>query len=154
MTRTPRRAARNCYLSLAVPVAAAALHLIAALGHSQVFPMPDRILAASATLAPASRVSAASTNPAMRAEHDGMAKAIRALAMDAVEQAKSGHPGLPMGAADIARKPSAPPPSTMRGSTSPSRPAFRQGGDEIIGSNGAFVGMTGFGASGLYKDLY
>lgn len=37
-----------------------------------------------------------------RAEHDLMANAIRALAMDAVEQAKSGHPGLPMGAADIA----------------------------------------------------
>src|SRR3989440_9704552 len=37
-----------------------------------------------------------------RAEHDRMANAIRALAMDAVEQAKSGHPGLPMGTADIA----------------------------------------------------
>jgi len=37
-----------------------------------------------------------------RANHDRMANAIRALAMDAVEQAKSGHPGLPMGAADIA----------------------------------------------------
>ncbi len=33
---------------------------------------------------------------------DEMANAIRALAMDAVEKAKSGHPGLPMGAADIA----------------------------------------------------
>src|SRR5215510_1583898 len=31
-----------------------------------------------------------------------MANAIRALAMDAVEQAKSGHPGLPMGMADAA----------------------------------------------------
>jgi transketolase len=31
-----------------------------------------------------------------------MANAIRFLAMDGVEQAKSGHPGLPMGAADIA----------------------------------------------------
>src|SRR5437868_6184355 len=31
-----------------------------------------------------------------------MANAIRALAMDAVEQAKSGHPGMPMGMADIA----------------------------------------------------
>ena len=31
-----------------------------------------------------------------------LANAVRALAMDAVEKAKSGHPGLPMGAADIA----------------------------------------------------
>jgi len=38
----------------------------------------------------------------LRAQHDLMANAIRALAMDAVEQAKSGHPGLPMGTADIA----------------------------------------------------
>src|ERR1700716_3917723 len=37
-----------------------------------------------------------------RVDHSGMANAIRALAMDAVEQAKAGHPGLPMGAADIA----------------------------------------------------
>ncbi|MCC0053311.1 MAG: transketolase [Rhodobiaceae bacterium] len=34
--------------------------------------------------------------------HQRMANAIRALAMDAVEAAKSGHPGMPMGAADIA----------------------------------------------------
>jgi transketolase len=37
-----------------------------------------------------------------RVDHSQMANAIRALAMDAVEKAKSGHPGLPMGAADIA----------------------------------------------------
>jgi transketolase len=36
------------------------------------------------------------------AQHQCMANAIRALAMDGVEQAKSGHPGLPMGAADVA----------------------------------------------------
>jgi transketolase len=34
--------------------------------------------------------------------HSAMANAIRALAMDAVEQAKSGHPGMPMGMADVA----------------------------------------------------
>src|SRR3981189_3536346 len=36
-----------------------------------------------------------------RVDHSGMANAIRALAMDAVEKAKSGHPGLPMAAADV-----------------------------------------------------
>src|SRR5258706_552311 len=34
--------------------------------------------------------------------HADMANAIRALAMDAVERAKSGHPGMPMGMADVA----------------------------------------------------
>ena len=37
-----------------------------------------------------------------RVDPSRMANAIRALAMDAVEKAKSGHPGLPMGAADVA----------------------------------------------------
>jgi transketolase len=67
--------------------------------------MPDRLAAASATnLAQAARVSTAtaSTDANARGEHNQMANAIRALVMDAVEAAKSGHPGLPMGAADIA----------------------------------------------------
>src|SRR6204780_3203585 len=68
--------------------------------------IPDRVVAASAALAQASRITSAPAtagiNPSTRSEHDNMANAIRALAMDAVEQAKSGHPGLPMGAADIA----------------------------------------------------
>jgi transketolase len=40
--------------------------------------------------------------PASLPQHKEMANAIRALAMDAVEQAKSGHPGMPMGMADVA----------------------------------------------------
>ncbi len=44
-------------------------------------------------------MSAAATD---RSQHDKLANAIRGLAMDGVEQAKSGHPGLPMGAADVA----------------------------------------------------
>src|SRR5436305_14147893 len=36
-----------------------------------------------------------------RASDQQMANAIRALAMDAVEAAKSGHPGMPMGMAEI-----------------------------------------------------
>jgi transketolase len=42
------------------------------------------------------------TASADRVSHSDLANAVRALAMDAVEGAKSGHPGLPMGAADIA----------------------------------------------------
>ncbi|MGB6427026.1 MAG: hypothetical protein WBF11_02815, partial [Methyloceanibacter sp.] len=34
-----------------------------------------------------------------QATHNDMANAIRALAMDAVQKAESGHPGMPMGMA-------------------------------------------------------
>ena len=51
---------------------------------------------------PAAAMREPETLPQSRAEHDRMANAIRALAIDAVEQAKSGHPGLPMGMADVA----------------------------------------------------
>src|SRR5262245_11984191 len=67
---------------------------------SQDHPMPPP--AAPLAAAAPSTTAVAGTAVASRAQHDRMANAIRALAMDAVEQAKSGHPGLPMGAADIA----------------------------------------------------
>ena len=40
--------------------------------------------------------------PTAAVPHTDLANAIRALSMDAVEAAKSGHPGMPMGMADIA----------------------------------------------------
>jgi transketolase len=61
---------------------------------------PNSLLAAAASTAHTVRRDERAA--VARARHDRMANALRALAMDAVEQAKSGHPGLPMGAADIA----------------------------------------------------
>jgi transketolase len=60
------------------------------------------LAAAPAAAAPSATGRDARPAEMPRAQHDRMANAIRALAMDAVEQAKAGHPGLPMGAADIA----------------------------------------------------
>jgi len=60
------------------------------------------LAAATASAAQTTAVRRDERAPATRARHDRMANAVRALAMDAVEQAKSGHPGLPMGAADVA----------------------------------------------------
>jgi len=54
----------------------------------------------TAAVAPSARREPPAASPAVA--HAAMANAIRALAMDAVEQAKSGHPGMPMGMADVA----------------------------------------------------
>jgi transketolase len=47
-------------------------------------------------------VASAAVAAASTVSHSALANAIRALSMDAVEQAKSGHPGMPMGMADVA----------------------------------------------------
>ncbi len=71
-----------------------------------------------------------------------LANAIRALSMDAVEQAKSGHPGMPMGMADVA---------TVLFSTVPE---FRSVGDPDWPDRDRFVLSAGHGSMLLYSLLH
>ncbi len=52
--------------------------------------------------AAAAAVPASARETAGAPGHEAMANAVRVLAMDAVERAASGHPGMPMGMADVA----------------------------------------------------
>ncbi len=61
-------------------------------------PSPDDPAAAQ----PLTAAAAIPVQPMLPATTEAMANAIRALAMDAVQQAKSGHPGAPMGMAEMA----------------------------------------------------
>ncbi|MCZ6466129.1 MAG: hypothetical protein O6829_02490, partial [Alphaproteobacteria bacterium] len=53
-------------------------------------------------MTPAQPETAMRTEAGATAAHKDMANAIRFLAADGVEQASSGHPGMPMGMADVA----------------------------------------------------
>src|SRR5512141_1566988 len=64
----------------------------------QAFSMSPNV-SSTAAMATSGRRGAADSSAV---SHARMANAIRALAMDAVEQAKSGHPGMPMGMSDVA----------------------------------------------------
>src|SRR6185503_2782205 len=61
--------------------------------------LDSHAVAAGGRMLDNARLSSAGEHMSSRRE---LANAIRALAMDAVQQAASGHPGAPMGMADIA----------------------------------------------------
>lgn len=65
-------------------------------------PKGNHAMSTAADTASAGADKPVSTSSSANADHAMMANAIRALAMDAVENAKSGHPGMPMGMADVA----------------------------------------------------
>src|SRR5215470_8456192 len=68
-----------------------------------VAPVPPHSPVGGLVSAPAIAAAApAQPLPHQDPDHAALANAIRALAMDAVQQADSGHPGMPMGMADVA----------------------------------------------------
>ena len=75
------------------------------------------------------------------AQQNDLANAIRSLSMDAVEKANSGHPGLPMGCADIATVLFT---KVMKFDTADSKWADRD----------RFILSAGHGSMLLYSSLY
>ena len=64
--------------------------------------MPTQIAKRKRKSAPSNSDLAGCVRPPVEPGHFELSNAIRVLSMDAVQQARSGHPGMPMGMADIA----------------------------------------------------
>jgi len=95
------------------------------------------------------------SNPSSLTSRQELANAIRALSMDAVQQANSGHPGVPMGMADIAQVL-----WTDFLKHNPTNPNYAERGRLIlfwykyVGVNGKVIGMTTFGEAALADQLF
>ena len=103
----PRRSAIRCRPRIGAIIGAGPA--LAATSKMEGFPRPNGFPQMAAIVSPESPPvqrqgarAGGSASPAAQRSASLMANAIRALSMDAVQQANSGHPGAPMGMAEIA----------------------------------------------------